>query len=538
MVRCQRCAHDNSDEKYFCNRCGAFLYSDSVKNKAVIVEWEEKFKKILNNLQELPHSEIKWNSVVDKYVSNIEKCYWLYQRDELKEHTCEGLRYKMEDFLDVCKFPECQIAFVGTIKTGKSTLINALLGRNYASMSVTSETAALAKFRSSEKDYIKLTFYTEKEWDKLWKSIGSGADKFVEEYKRLNAAEQKDKWIGHDEIIQFVKNADIEEKLKPWTSSQFPEHYFVKEVEVGISNFPYDFPPHVVFVDTPGLSDPVAYRSEITRNYIRRANAVFVCVEAQKLQQAELETLWSVFSFSKHNKKKVHIIATHWDALNNPETDWEKQRNYMYDQLTGKDCYDEREMAESNITYSSAYIHNLCRDYDQLQSDEQATAKISMIKFLANYVETLGADVFTKPDQFKDFMIEKANILNIYKIIQERLVYNYKSVLFDDLTVQYNDIQHNLKRASREAKALKFDLLQTAKAEVEYRRKKVIDHENGCRELRKHQDQLISCIKKVETHTQNNIKEILKIMDGPSNPNYLKKAVDKITTITNKILGD
>ena len=297
MVRCQRCAHDNSDEKYFCNRCGAFLYSDSVKNKAVIVEWEEKFKKILNNLQELPHSEIKWNSVVDKYVSNIEKYYWLYQLDELKAHTCEGLWYKMEEFLDVCKFPECQIAFVGTIKTGKSTLINALLGRNYASMSVTPETAALAKFRSSEKDYIKLTFYTEKEWDKLWKSIGSGADKFVEEYKRLNAAEQKDKWIGHDEIIQFVKNADIEEKLKPWTSSQFPEHYFVKEVEVGISNLPHEFPSQVVFVDTPGLSDPVAYRSEITRNYIRRANAVFVCVEAQKLQEAEVETLWSVCSF-------------------------------------------------------------------------------------------------------------------------------------------------------------------------------------------------------------------------------------------------
>ena len=462
MVRCQRCAHDNSDEKYFCNRCGAFLYSDSVKNKAVIVEWEEKFKKILNNLQELPHSEIKWNSVVDKYVSNIEKCYWLYQLDELKAHTCEGLRYKMEDFLDVCKFPECQIAFVGTIKTGKSTLINALLGRNYASMSVTSETAALAKFRSSEKDYIKLTFYTEKEWDKLWKSIGSGADKFVEEYKRLNAAEQKDKWIGHDEIIQFVKNADIEEKLKPWTSSQFPEHFFVKEVEVGISNFPYDFPPHVVFVDTPGLVDPVAYRSEITRNYIRRANAVFVCVEAQKLQQAELETLWSVFSFSKHNKKKVHIIATHWDALNNPETDWEKQRNYMYDQLTGQDCYDEREMAESNITYSSAYIYNLCRDYDHLQEDEQATAKISMIKFLFNYVETLEADVFTKPDQFKDFMIEKSNIPTIHKMIEDKIIYRYRERLLDDISVKYRDIVHELNRYSRAMCLMNDDLLQVS----------------------------------------------------------------------------
>ena len=538
MIKCLKCGKDNHDSRYFCAKCGAFLRADEVNEKGLVALPELKMMRILENLKETPHSKVVWDSVVDNYVANIEKYRALYEIDDIKENYSSGLAQKMEEFLEACRTSEFQIAFVGTIKTGKSTLINALLGKNYASMSVTPETAALTKFRSSEKDYIKINFYDEKEWNKLWKSMSSGADKFKEEYERLHADQQKDKWIGHDEITQFVKNADIEENLKPWTSSQFPEHYFVKEVEVGISNLPHEFPSQVVFVDTPGLSDPVAYRSEITRNYIRRANAVFVCVEAQKLQQAELETLWSVFSFSKHNKKKVHIIATHWDALNNPETDWEKQRNYMYDQLTGKDCYDEREMAESNITYSSAYIHNLCRDYDQLQSDEQATAKISMIKFLANYVETLGADVFTKPDQFKDFMIEKANILNIYKIIQERLVYNYKSVLFDDLTVQYNDIQHNLKRASREAKALKFDLLQTAKAEVEYRRKKVIDHENGCRELRKHQDQLISCIKKVETHTQNNIKEILKIMDGPSNPNYLKKAVDKITTITNKILGD
>ena len=72
--------------------------------------------------------------------------------------------------------------------------------------------------------------------------MSSGADKFKEEYEKLHADQQKDKWIGHDEIIQFVKNADIEEKLKPWTSSQFPEHYFVKEVEVGISNLPHEFP--------------------------------------------------------------------------------------------------------------------------------------------------------------------------------------------------------------------------------------------------------------------------------------------------------
>ena len=523
MVKCLKCGKDNRDSRYFCAKCGAFLRADEVNEKGLVALPELKMMRILENLKEIPHSQIIWDSVVDNYVTNIEKYRALYEIDDIKENHNSEMAREMEVFLNHCRTSEFQIAFVGTIKTGKSTLINALLGKNYASMSVTPETAALTKFRSSEKDYIKVNFYNTKEWDKLWKSMSSGADKFKEEYEKLHADQQKDKWIGHDEIIQFVKNADIEEKLKPWTSSQFPEHYFVKEVEVGISNLPHEFPSQVVFVDTPGLSDPVAYRSEITKKYIRRANAVFVCVEAQKLQQAELETLLSVFSFSKHNKKKVHIIATHWDTLNHPEENWEEQRNYMYDQLTGKDCYDTREMAEANITYSSAYIHNLCRDYPLLSQDAQDKAKIPMMKFLINYVGILGNDVFSKPESFLDFMIEKANIPSIYKLMQERLIDNYRDVLSKDLAKEYQDIMHKLKTAVQESRVIKKNLLHTAQSDLVERRKQLSEHEKACSEIRRCQEQLQAYIENVDARTKKNLSKILAAMDAPPNPNYLKK---------------
>ena len=138
--------------------------------------------------------------------------------------------------LDLCTKPEFQIAFVGTIKTGKSTLINSLLGHNYASMAVTPETAALTKFRSSPKDYVRVTFYTSGEWEQLWASRTSGADAFMKEYNELNAEQCKNKWVNHAPVYKEIANNEIEEELSVWSSSRSAEHYFVKEIEVGISS--------------------------------------------------------------------------------------------------------------------------------------------------------------------------------------------------------------------------------------------------------------------------------------------------------------
>lgn len=59
------------------------------------------------------------------------------------------------------------------------------------------------------------------------------------------------------------------------------EALFVKEIEVGYQS---DTIPHDVFlVDTPGLSDPVRYRSDITRRYIKRSDWILACITGENL---------------------------------------------------------------------------------------------------------------------------------------------------------------------------------------------------------------------------------------------------------------
>ena len=206
-------------------------------------------------------------------------------------------------------------------------MINALLGRNLASTSVTPETAVLTKFRSSKQDYIKVTFYTSEEWGQLWGSISNNADVFKQEYADLHADQEKDEWIDHEVITKTVDNANIEAEIERWTSSKHVEHYFVKEVEIGLSDF--NMPEQIVFVDTPGLDDAVRYRSDVTRAYIDRANAVFACVRSDALTGGELNTLYRIFSNSGDNPEKIFILGTQWDNLNQPEKDWKLQKRHV-----------------------------------------------------------------------------------------------------------------------------------------------------------------------------------------------------------------
>ena len=59
-------------------------------------------------------------------------------------------------------------------------------------------------------------------------------------------------------------------------------------------------------IDTPSLNDVVEFRSNITRDYIDRANAVFMCVKSDSLTGEELQTLHRVFTNTKGKIDKVY----------------------------------------------------------------------------------------------------------------------------------------------------------------------------------------------------------------------------------------
>lgn len=510
-ITCKVCGSHNESNKYMCKKCGKFLFeSEFIPEKTEI-----KMGRIISNLKENPHTDIFWNETIDAYTRKVERIQSLLQIQDNGIESAE-LTAKIEQFLQMCRKPEFEIAFVGAVKAGKSTLINALLGRNYASTDPNPETAVLTKFRSSEQDYVKVKFYSTKEWEKLWRSVQTDAERFIELYYELHAERHKEKWIGHSDLYIELDNSEIEEELKKWSSSSSEVHFFVKEIEVGISSLPKEFPKQVIFVDTPGLFDPVVFRSQISIDYIHKANAVLVCVKAEDLHGEEVKTLESVFSFSGHKKNKVFVIATNWDKLNNIIVDWAKRRQYMVNTFTGKAFFPTKEMALNNIMYAASYHFNLCREYASLKTSEKNAINLFLMK-MKNSIEECMEKKVKVPQTVQEIMDIQMGLLssddlrkimmltNIHKInevIAQELINQYEEVLYGDIINLYGEIRHLVKRVVGEKKKSIDERITISNADMGEIENKIDELKTNREEIQKLQQQLVAALKSLRQSTQ------------------------------------
>lgn len=526
-ISCPSCgAH--SAGRSFCPNCGKFLLAEyDVESFA---PYEKRLMRIIENLNIHPHVPISWNEQSDIMSGKIERLMSLSMIDDLSIERREIMR-RAADFLRECREPEFQIAFVGTIKTGKSTLINSLLGRNYASMAVTPETAALTKFRYSARDYVNVTFYTADEWQELWSSRREGKgeeDQFMREYRELNADAVKDKWIGHDPKRTELAPREVLAEIAKWSSSKSPEHYFVRELEVGISTLPSDFPKQIVFVDTPGLSDPVAYRTEITKSYIRRANAVFVCVDAQKIYKEEVETLSSVLSMAPaadNGEKPVYLIATHWDILNDPHNDWSEQKAYLIKNFSGPGFFGSEERAKRNIMYASAYIYNLCRDWESISADKlgfdalnaETTDRDKIKRQFQIFALKVGLNIDVNDLRADDLreLRRQTNRDAIDAVIKNTLAKEYAEMMRKKIGTDYHDVLLTVRRGIGDYRAEVEKLIAATRETSEQLARRIKEHQKAANNIAEASSKLAAALEAVEKSTNTRLEKILaKITSG------------------------
>ena len=314
---------------------------------------------------------------IEKSIETVEKEFNVKFDDERKDIK------EQKAFIDE---PDLQIAIVGTIKAGKSTFINALFEENIASTDVTPETASLTKFRYSTKNKLEVKFYNKAEWEELWESVKKSEEKtktkiFRDEFESSGAENIKNDYIGASDKIEEVSNIEeLKNKVKEYTSKNSKIHYFVKELKVYLNND--NMHKNVTIVDTPGLDDVVDYRSKITRDYIKRANAIIVCVDSSSLRNDEYVTITKVFENIGDDFYKVMILGTQIDNKNNPKEAWEKQIEEWKKYL--RDNYKNEDLLKNNIIGVSSYVYSKVIELENgKECDEDG--KIAIYKLAKSY---------------------------------------------------------------------------------------------------------------------------------------------------------
>lgn len=380
MKQCPKC-HKETD-LFFCPACGNIIEYPSFMEgnealKSILQDYIQSYISKAHDIQKDIEEKTKRTKIADtifkQYLGHIS-----YLRKLCKTNVVNGYFSKsgstlfedMNKFAERCATNECQIAVVGTIKAGKSMFINAFLGKEIASTHPTPETASVTKFRFSPKgDYIKVSFYNSKEWEELWNDVMSASKRttrddkedFLTEYKTLKADNVKGKYIGREDLILPISNIEeLKKKVEIYTSAKYADHYFAKEVEIGLSDF--NVPKNVVFVDTPGLNDPVSYRSNLTKKYLHSASVVLLCLRSitAEITSSELNDISELFSLMRYSKERIFILGTQFDVQPDYFNFWEKVRlPYMLQWLSGKEYFGSEEEARKRILPVSAWFYSL-----------------------------------------------------------------------------------------------------------------------------------------------------------------------------------
>ena len=209
------------------------------------------------------------------------------------------------------------IGITGVMNAGKSTMLNALMGREILGSAVVPETANLTIVKHNPTDNAKVYYWNQQEWDRILKSaeqLESMKD-FVNETNRIFGDELK----NYIKPVSRFDEVDIND-LSSYTSAAASgkKCNLVKYVELGSK---LDFlSDGIEIVDTPGLDDPVIQREEITKEYISACDMMLHLMNVS--QSATLKDVeFIIDALLYQNISKLLIVITRADTVTKEQLD-------------------------------------------------------------------------------------------------------------------------------------------------------------------------------------------------------------------------
>lgn len=265
----------------------------------------------------------------------------------------------MNDLLTGLEGHSCRIAFIGQVKAGKSSLINALIQRpDFLPTDVNPSTAVITKLilggRAEAANSALFHFFTEEEWDNLVAqgpgsngrsqvfSLPGSRKKLSELQKRAEAQHGKDykKLIGKHHLFSAVTPGTLKSYVSANDAAaaeggakQNSYSDITRMAEVFLDAGRQAYPS--VLIDTPGVNDLFFIRDEITFANIADADVYILLLTAQQpLSRADLSLLRLLRGL---RKDKIIAIINRIDTLARPAEELDNLEVYVR-QTLNREC--------------------------------------------------------------------------------------------------------------------------------------------------------------------------------------------------------
>ncbi|WP_282065881.1 dynamin family protein [Vibrio rotiferianus] len=212
------------------------------------------------------------------------------------------------------------IGIIGQVKAGKSSFLNALLfgGKSILPEAATPKTANLTKIQYGEAFQLKIEYYLEQEWQQVVATSqlesssveAKVAQELVAMANELDQQEIARCLKAGSEIIEANDLDGLQGILNQYTGNNGSHTPLVKSTEITL---PIDSLKGYEIVDTPGMNDPVASRTQKTREYMASCDVVFFLSRAsQFLDKADEDLLHN--QLPNKGVKRLAVVAGQFDS--------------------------------------------------------------------------------------------------------------------------------------------------------------------------------------------------------------------------------
>ncbi len=303
----------------------------------------------------------------------------------------ENIRADFDDTVEYLNNQKFSIGITGVMNAGKSTMLNALMGKEILGSAVVPETANLTIVKHNPTENAKVFYWNQKEWDRIEnsaKELESMRD-YVNETHKVFGDSLKD-YIKHESRYDEVDINDLSSYTSAEASGK--KCNLVKYVELGSNlNFLSD---GIEIVDTPGLDDPVIQREEITKEYISQCDMMLHLMNVS--QSATLKDVeFIIDAVLYQNISKLLVVITRADTVS-------------------------KEQLEEVIEYTKSSIQ---RQLKSQNKDSQLDYILNTIKFIPISGKMALLHRAGRAQEAIDagFTIEDTGILEIEKYLTETL---------------------------------------------------------------------------------------------------------------------